>query len=78
MAKPENDRGVQGEEPGEGNHEADRRYREATERFVKQGGVEPAADEARRAIDDDKQRKDLEEAEQAGRSRGPRRDSDVE
>src|SRR4051812_15388138 len=55
------------EQPGEGNREADRQYREATERFVSEGGVDPAAKEARRAIDDEDERRGLEEAERAGR-----------
>ena len=56
------------DEPGEGNHDADRRYREATDRFVKSGAVDPAAKEARRAIDDPKQREDLKKAEEVGKS----------
>jgi hypothetical protein len=56
------------DEPGEGNHDADRRYRDATKRFVDGGGVEPAAKEARRAIDDERERKDMEEAEKVGKS----------
>jgi hypothetical protein len=57
-----------GDEPGEGNREADRRYRDSTEKFVKSGAVEPAAKEARRAIDDPKQREDLKKAEDIGKS----------
>jgi hypothetical protein len=56
------------EEPGEGNRQADRRYREATEKFVAGGGVEPAADEARRAFEDDSERRDLDFAERIGKS----------
>ena len=56
------------DEPGEGNHDADRRYRDATDRFVKSGAVEPAAKEARRAIDDPQQRDDLQKAEEIGKS----------
>jgi hypothetical protein len=56
------------EEPGEGNRQADRRYRDATEKFVAGGGVEPAADKARRAVDDESERRDLQEAERIGRS----------
>ena len=56
------------EEKGEGNRAADKQYRERTERFIKQGGVEPAADEARRAMKDDEQREELERAEETGRS----------
>lgn len=56
------------DEPGEGNREADRRYREATRKFVDSGAVEPAAKEARRAIDDPAEREELNEAENAGKS----------
>ena len=59
----------QTDEPGEGNHAADRRYREATERFIKEGNVEPAAKEARRAVDDQRENEELQEAERIGRSR---------
>jgi hypothetical protein len=56
------------EDPGEGNRQADRRYRDATEKFVAGGGVEPAADEARRAVDDEDERRDLDAAERIGKS----------
>jgi hypothetical protein len=56
------------DEPGEGNREADRRYRDATRKFVESGGVEPAAQEARRAVDDPEEREELNEAEKAGKS----------
>ena len=56
------------DEPGEGNREADRRYREATRKFVDSGAVEPAAKEARRAVDDPAEREELKEAEKAGKS----------
>jgi hypothetical protein len=56
------------DEVGEGNRVADRRYREATERYAKSGAVEPAADEARRAVDDPAQRDDLKKAEDVGKS----------
>ncbi len=64
-----------GDEPGEGNHDADRRYRDATKRFVDSGAVEPAAKEARRAVDNPKERKDLEDAEKIGKSHRADRDS---
>ena len=63
--------------PGEGNRAADRRYREATERFVAGGNVDKAADEARRAVDDESQREDLESAEAEGRSRAKEHDPEV-
>jgi hypothetical protein len=56
------------DEPGEGNREADRRYRESTRKFVDSGAVEPAAKEARRAVDDPAEREELKEAEKAGKS----------
>ena len=56
------------DEPGEGNREADRRYRDATRKFVDSGAVEPAAKEARRAVDDEREREDLKKAEEAGKS----------
>jgi hypothetical protein len=56
------------DEPGEGNREADRRYRDSTRKFVESGAVEPAAKEARRAIDDPQEREELKEAEDVGKS----------
>jgi hypothetical protein len=52
---------------GEGSRSADRHYREATERFVESGRVEEAAEEAKRAVNEDPG--PLEEAERIGRSR---------
>jgi hypothetical protein len=60
---------------GEGNHEADRRYREDTKRFVDSGGVEPAAREAKRALEEDGA--ELEAAEDRGRSRIAEEDPEV-
>jgi hypothetical protein len=56
------------DEPGEGNRQADRRYRDATRKFVDSGAVEPAAKEARRAVDDERERQELQEAEKIGKS----------
>jgi len=61
-------------EGGEGNREADRHYREATERYVAEGKVGPAAKEAERALDDEGQRRELERAEEIGRSRAKEHD----
>ena len=36
---------------GEGNHEADRQYRENTKRFIDSGRVDEAAREAKRAVE---------------------------
>ena len=56
-------------EHGEGNRAADRDYREDVQDYINAGKVAPASEEARRAIEDDGERKELEEAERAGRSR---------
>lgn len=60
--------GQSNEQPGEGNREADRQYRESTKRFIDKGGVEPAAKDARRAVEDAEQRQGLDEAERIGKS----------
>ncbi len=59
------------DEMGEGNHDADRRYRDATEEYVKSGRPDPAGREAQRSMDDDRQRRDLEDAERRARSGSP-------
>lgn len=60
---------------GEGDHEADRRYREDTERFIASGRVDEAAREARRAMEEDPE--ELEAAEKEGRSRIAEEDPEV-
>jgi hypothetical protein len=60
---------------GEGNREADERYREETKRFIASGGVGPAADEAKRALVEDAD--ELEDAEEEGRSRMVEEDPEV-
>jgi len=50
---------------GEGNAEADRNYREATEEFVKSGKVEEQKQDRRNVSEDEKEK--LEEAEEAGK-----------
>jgi hypothetical protein len=71
MSKPgEDDKresAEQNEDIGEGNRQADRRYREKTEQFIAEGRVEPAAEEAVRALDNEAEREDLEQAEDEGR-----------
>jgi len=62
---------------GEGDREADRHYREATERYVADGKVGPAAKEAERALDDEGQRRELERAEEIGRSRAKEHDPET-
>jgi hypothetical protein len=62
-------------EKGEGNHEADRRYREATKRFISRGDVEEAAREAQRAREVNPD--ELDAAEKAGRSRVAEEDPEV-
>ena len=59
------------DEAGEGNRDADRRYRDATEEYVKSGRPDPAGREAQRSMDDDRQRRDLEEAERRARPGSP-------
>jgi hypothetical protein len=56
------------EEIGEGNHAADRRYREATEKFVAEGKVPAAAREAQRAVEDEREAGELRRAEEQGRA----------
>lgn len=60
---------------GEGNHEADRRYRDDTARFIASGKVEEAAREAQRALEEEGE--ELEAAEQEGRSRVAEEDPEV-
>jgi hypothetical protein len=55
---------------GEGNHDADRRYRNATEEYVKSGRPDAAGKEAERAIDDETERRELEAAERRARQAG--------
>ena len=52
---------------GEGNQEADRRYRQDTEEYVKSGRPDPAGREAQRSMDDERERRDLEDAERRAR-----------
>ncbi len=59
------------DEVGEGNRDADRRYREATEEYVKSGRPDSAGREAQRSMDDDRERRDLEEAERRARHGSP-------
>ena len=74
--KTDQTQGPEGE-GGEGNREADRHYREATERYVAEGKVGPAAKEAERALDDEGQRRELERAEEIGRSRAKEHDPET-
>jgi hypothetical protein len=70
---PKNDNRVPAH--GEGDHEADRRYREQTERFIESGRVDEAAREAKRAVEQDDG--ELEAAEEAGRARAAEEDPEV-
>ena len=65
------------DEPGEGNRKADRRYRDGVERFVAGGNVDRAAEEARRAVDAEGERDELEQAERIGRSRAKEHDPEL-
>jgi hypothetical protein len=51
---------------GEGNHAADRKYREDTKRFIDSGRVDEAARSAKSAVEQGDE--DLEAAEKEGRS----------
>jgi hypothetical protein len=63
------------ERGGEGNREADRRYREATKSFISRGDVEEAAREAQRALDQEPD--ELEAAERESRSHIAEEDPEV-
>ena len=52
---------------GEGNRTADREYREGLKKHLETHDVDAEAKEAEKALDDPKQRKELEEAEAAAR-----------
>ena len=69
----------QGKNEGEGNRTADREYREHVARHVESGKSDPAAEEARRALDGD-EADDLREAERHGKAsdRRPRMDDEGE
>jgi hypothetical protein len=60
---------------GEGDHQADKRYREETEKFIASGRVDEAAREAQRALAEDPE--ELEAAEEAGRARAAEEDPEV-
>ena len=57
----------EGENEGEGNRTADRQYRENVSRHVESGKSQPAADDARRALEGD-EADDLREAERHGKA----------
>jgi hypothetical protein len=61
---------------GEGDRDADRRYREGARQFVDEGQVDTAADEARRALDGP-EAASLRAAEQAGKSRMAEEDPEI-
>jgi hypothetical protein len=63
--------------PGEGDRAADRHYRDATQRFIAEGKVPAAAAEAVRALDDDKEREELDRAAEAGRARAKEHDPEA-
>ncbi len=58
------------DEIGEGNHDADRRYRNAAEEYVKSGRPDAAGKEARRALDEESERREMEAAERRARQGG--------
>jgi hypothetical protein len=61
---------------GEGDREADRRYREGARQFVDEGHVKPAAKAAREALDGP-EAASLRAAEQAGKSRIAEEDPEI-
>lgn len=63
-------------EKGEGNHAADERYRDETKRFIESGRVDSAAEDARRAMEDEAD--ELLAAEAEGRARAKEEDPEVE
>jgi hypothetical protein len=71
------DEGGEDELTGEGNRTADRRYRASTREFIAEGKVAHAADEARRALDNEDEREELERAERAGRARAKEHDPEL-
>lgn len=48
-------------------------YNENVERYSKSGKVDSAAEKAKRALDDDKQARELKQAEQRGKQRSAER-----
>jgi hypothetical protein len=54
---------------GEGNRTAAKRYNESQRKFVRAGRVKPAAEEARRALEETHEGVTLREAEAKGRPR---------
>ncbi|HEY4184030.1 MAG TPA: hypothetical protein VGP07_03135 [Polyangia bacterium] len=80
-AHGQNDQGAgkQADGSGEGDRDADRRYREATERFVAQGEgkVASATAEAVRAVEDESEGEELRRAEELGRARAKEHDPEL-
>jgi hypothetical protein len=77
-SKPRKPRDISGNQ-GEGNREADRRYREKATEFARSERAEPAADEARRSVEGEAERDagagpELEELERAQREQRRRMD----
>jgi hypothetical protein len=63
------------EQPGEGNREADRRYRERTRDFLESEDVEEKAREAEPSSEDEAER--LKKAEEAGEEQAKEKDPSV-
>ena len=62
---------------GEGNRTAAREYNEAQRRFVKSGQVDEKAREAKRDLERDSIREELEHAETVGRSHAAKEDPEI-
>jgi hypothetical protein len=77
MADKRKDQPGNGGNMGEGNRKADRQYRDDVKRDANPGRPEQAGQEAQRNPDDDRLRREMEEAERIGRSRGGEHDPEV-
>jgi len=65
---------AQDKEHGEGNYKASREYNDATKKFVESGKVDEAAQKAK--PENQQQARDMERAEQAGKSHSKGEGSD--
>lgn len=59
---------------GEGNHEAGRKYQRETEKFTKSGRVDENAKKAARAVDDEEEGEELEQARRETKARAKEKD----
>lgn len=59
-----------GDQPGEGNYDASRRYREGLEKSVKKGDAEQLGEEAKKALEGE-EGEELRRAEERGKRGAP-------